>query len=317
MSRGASENRFCTVQARTWDDGDFTSLSAPIPNAQTLWLYLLCGPYTTRVPGVISGGRAAMAEALGWQQEDFDRCFAEIESRGMAIADWRHRIVYLPKSFQQSSNRPHVPTVCSTWRKVIADLPECPLLEKIDAELRQMLATIGNAFLATYEGVQVNGDTREPSNSPAKDPTKDPTNAHTRGRARGGTGTGTDQGSGLPGKTDRVGDGLIKQVAAALAENGITMPPVGSVGELANLFRDYATATGKEALPLPSLAIEAFKRIAATWQVPKPPLPHLLIKHWDEIQTVIGGHKPESVRASPSRGGALPVEHHPPGDVKI
>jgi len=150
MARGSADNRYCNVQVRTWDDPDFCELSAPAPCAQTLWLYLLSGPYTTRVPGVVFGGRAAMAEALGWPQEAFDRCFAEIEGKGMAVADWRARVIYLPKSFKQSANQPQSPSVCVYWRKVINDLPECELVSRIDRDLRKMLGELGESFLKSY-----------------------------------------------------------------------------------------------------------------------------------------------------------------------
>ena len=71
------------VDMRTWNDEKFRTLSDP---AKLLWLRLLTGPETTSIPGVIAIGRAALAEALGWETEALLEAFGEVFAKGMAKA---------------------------------------------------------------------------------------------------------------------------------------------------------------------------------------------------------------------------------------
>lgn len=150
MGRGPAERRYALVQVRTWSDEKVRSLSAPQPNAQTLFFRLLTGPETSRVPGVILAGRAALAEALGWDLSDFDRCWRELEETGLAVADWAARVIYLPGAFRQVCNLPTSPSTAACWRKELLNAPECDLTRRVDTDLRAMLATMGAAYLGSY-----------------------------------------------------------------------------------------------------------------------------------------------------------------------
>lgn len=278
MSRGAAEHRFCNVQVRTWEDSAFRGLSKPVANAQTLWLYLLCGTYTTRIPGVVYGGRAAMAEALCWPQEDFDRCFAEIESAGMALADWQSRLVYLPNAFSQQPNQPHSPSVCATWRKVMNDLPDCELLYRVDNDLRECLRNLGEPYLENY----LNGNKRysktlptPPTSTPSLDPSSTPNSypnstPSARAHARGGTGMG--KGSDRS-ETDRVEEQAPDRVRGAklMREwSAAGLPPNGNATEMAVLAaaidsaRAVAAETG-QSFPADMDICRALKAITAKW----------------------------------------------------
>lgn len=151
MSKRNSTYRYCHVQVRTWTDAKFRLLSKPPPNAQTLWLFLLCGDYTKRIPGVIDGGRAAMAETLDWDLVDFDRCFGELAQAKMAIADWKNQLVYLPNAFKQPEHRPTSTNVVVMWRREMTSLPECDLRLQIEHDLRLMLLDVGSDALASYD----------------------------------------------------------------------------------------------------------------------------------------------------------------------
>ncbi len=159
MGRGSAERRYVSVQCRFWVDEKIASVSKPQPNAQTLALRYLSGPETSLIPGVIPIGRAAMAEALEWEIEDFNRCHAELEKIGFAMADWKARLVYLSKAFQQECNRPASPSTAACWKREIANLPECDLARRIDADLRRLMASMGAAYLASYDsGKRLDGD---------------------------------------------------------------------------------------------------------------------------------------------------------------
>jgi hypothetical protein len=99
-------SRWRKVEIGTMRDGKFRSLSRPQPNAQTLWIYLLCGERTTTFPGLVIGRAAVMADDLGWSVEAFLEAFAEVSGKGMAKVDWEAGIVLLPKALIDSSGEP-------------------------------------------------------------------------------------------------------------------------------------------------------------------------------------------------------------------
>lgn len=324
MSRGSAENRFCNVQIRTWDDPDFCDLSSPPANAQTLWMYLLSGPYTTRVPGVLFGGRAAMAEALHWSQQDFDNCFAEIESKGMAVADWRARIVYLPKAFAQPTNWPHSPSVCVTWRKVINDLPECDLVRRIDHDLRMRLLELGEQFLNSYsDGKRTDtkhGSAASPAPSSAGvsapqktsqtveqiDQQSDP---HSHARQREGTGTDTDLGSSSGSSPSRA---LVNRTW--LAERWgrwgtrVALPRGDDIERALRLIEGYAAASAESDMAaLCERAVKAFLALLASWSFNAAATPMLFVEKWDDIQAVLGGMDPSERR---NRSGPRSPDSH-------
>jgi hypothetical protein len=132
-----------------WRDAKFTRLSPLRPSAQALWLYLLTGPHTTVLPGVFVAGRAAMAEALGWAQRDFDAASAEIQDTGMAVYDLKTHLWFLPKAI--AHNPPANPNVVRSWRTPLAVLPECQLRERIVRELRAELSRESGAWVEAFD----------------------------------------------------------------------------------------------------------------------------------------------------------------------
>ncbi|MCA1685875.1 MAG: hypothetical protein LC745_07780 [Planctomycetia bacterium] len=113
------------IDARLWGDAKFCALSPQKPSAQSLWLYLISGPHNTSLPGLFVAGEASLAEVLGWTLRDFRRCWAEIADAGMARADWKARVVWLPNGPRY--NAPANPNVVSSWRALLDAIPECPL----------------------------------------------------------------------------------------------------------------------------------------------------------------------------------------------
>jgi len=145
-------SRFRKVAAGTWGDERFRSLSEP---AQRLWFYLLTGPEVTSLPGLIVVGRAGLAEALGWSPSKLDRCFAELERATneegvpMAKADWRARLVWLPKGYRH--NVPHNTNVILGWKELWRAVPECALKHEALIVLREFVATLGESFVTAFE----------------------------------------------------------------------------------------------------------------------------------------------------------------------
>jgi hypothetical protein len=144
--------RYKKLYVKVYGDDKFVTLSAPAPNGQTLWLYLLTGPPTTTLPGLLHVGEAALAEQIGWPMRAFRRCFAELEEREMVVADWPNRVVWIPKVIDY--DRPNSPNVVKGWSQHWDRIPSAsPLKALAHARLRDFLTRYEsgrflNAFLA-------------------------------------------------------------------------------------------------------------------------------------------------------------------------
>lgn len=98
----AAEGIYRRVSVRLWSDEKVRRLSALKPSGQALWLYLLTGPHTGPIPGVFVAGRAALAEALEWEIEDFDACLAELTGQGLVSFDRPSRLWFIPNAVKHN-----------------------------------------------------------------------------------------------------------------------------------------------------------------------------------------------------------------------
>jgi hypothetical protein len=114
--------RYRKVDPRMWGDAKFRRLSQ---DAKFMWLYLLTGPETTSLPGLLVGGQAHFAEALGWSTEAFAKAFQEAFREGMVEADWEARLVWVKNAVKYNS--PESPNVVRGWRDHWDNVPECSL----------------------------------------------------------------------------------------------------------------------------------------------------------------------------------------------
>lgn len=182
------------IDVRMWGDERFVALSSPKPNAQTLWVFLLTGPQTTAAPGLFSAGEAALAEMLDWPLPAFRKCFREIEVREMAKADWRARVVWIPKAVLY--NPAENPNTVKAWRRAIAEIPECALRDEAAAVLRA-----ASGFPEVFElGMEEDerGRLRFGSGKDPKDPSGSPSGnpSGSQSGSASGSGSGTSSGSG-------------------------------------------------------------------------------------------------------------------------
>jgi len=113
---------FIKIDQRMSGDEKYRSLSKPQPNAQTLWIHLLTGPHKRSIPGIFRAGMGSLADDLEWESTDTKRAFAEIEELGMAIADHRARVIFIPNVVRYDP--PSRPNVVKGWAKQLATLPE-------------------------------------------------------------------------------------------------------------------------------------------------------------------------------------------------
>lgn len=132
------------VSMEMWGDQKFCSLSPLKPSAQALWIYLLTGEFRTAIPGLnLKVGMGGLADRLKWRSKDVQACWTEIVAKGMAEADFRHGVVWLPKGIEH--NEPESPNVIRGWGKVV--LPECYVVTKaLDSLSRHIAAGMSKAY---------------------------------------------------------------------------------------------------------------------------------------------------------------------------
>lgn len=141
--------RYRKIFIKVWSDEKVRRLSRPQPNGQSLWFYLLTGKQTTQIPGVFSIGEMGMAELLDWPLQGFRKAFQEILSEGMVKANWRDRLVWVPKAIIY--NKPESPNVVRSWETTWDDLPECELKAEIYETLKAFLEELGEGYLKAFE----------------------------------------------------------------------------------------------------------------------------------------------------------------------
>lgn len=140
--------RYGKVTRCMWGDAKFRRLSAPPPNGRSLWLFLLTCEEASIIPGVIRGGEAAIAEANGWELKGFREAFGEVFREGLAKADWKARLVWLPRALEH--NAPQSPNVVLAWGKAYSELPDSPLKAEIYQSVKAFLEAFGEGFREAF-----------------------------------------------------------------------------------------------------------------------------------------------------------------------
>jgi hypothetical protein len=133
--------RYRKIETKIWSDKKFKQLSTLQPCGQGLWLFLLTAPQTGPVPGLFHAGRASLAEELGWNKDDFDKAFSELENQGLVKADFNAKLVWLPNAIKY--NLPESPNVIKSWANELEQLPECDLLFEAIETIRTSIKNIG------------------------------------------------------------------------------------------------------------------------------------------------------------------------------
>jgi len=89
-------------------------------------------------------GELALSEALGWPLEGFREAFAEVFAKGMVLADWKKRLIFIPNSVKY--NPPESPNVIRSWRGFWELIPECSLKDDIQQQLKDFAEGLGKGF---------------------------------------------------------------------------------------------------------------------------------------------------------------------------
>lgn len=129
--------RWSAVTRSLWSDARFLELSAPEPNAQTLWIYLLTGPHQGPIPGLFPVGIGAIADALNWSPDEVRTALGEVEEAGMIATSQRPPLIFLPKAI--THNQPANPNIIKGWKSHWDEIPECPLRDRALFTLRRSI----------------------------------------------------------------------------------------------------------------------------------------------------------------------------------
>jgi hypothetical protein len=165
------QRRYRKVQCRMYGDSKFLQLSRPQPNGQSLWMYLITGPHTTSVPGLFQAGEAQLSEALWWPLRGFRAAWKEIEAQQMAKADWKARVVWLPKAIVH--NQPESPNVIRGWRHALDEIPACALKREAVGLLEAYLKGFGQPFHQAFTELFAEGS-RHPSANQEQEQEQEP-----------------------------------------------------------------------------------------------------------------------------------------------
>lgn len=142
---GTALGHYRRVDQRVWGDAKFDNLST---DAKLLWFFILTGPHHNGLPGLHVVGAAASAEALRWEPALFTEAWDEIETSGMAEANWRRRVVFVPNALKYQP--PENPNAVKAWAKLFDVVPECELRERWLQDLIQTLAPFRPAWLEPF-----------------------------------------------------------------------------------------------------------------------------------------------------------------------
>jgi hypothetical protein len=140
---------FRNVAVRMWVDEKVRNLSRPQPNGQSLWVACICGEQTDIIPGCFKIGEAGWAEQLEWPLEGFRKAFQEASEQGLVVADWKARLVWVPKGLKH--NFPASPNVILHWKAAWELLPECSLKVQAWESLRTDVKLKGEAWLRAFD----------------------------------------------------------------------------------------------------------------------------------------------------------------------
>lgn len=140
--------RYRKIEVILWGDTKFQALSKPVPNAQTLWIYLLTGPHTNAVPGLFVIGKAALAEAIDWDFEAFGKVFQELIDAKMIRFDPKTRLIWVPNAIKY--NLPESPNVVRSWKAQIREIPESSLLTEALTSIKNSIYGMGEGFQKAF-----------------------------------------------------------------------------------------------------------------------------------------------------------------------
>ena len=140
--------RYYEVSVRTWVSADFKSLTQ---EGQLLWLFFLCGPIKTPLPGFYSVGSGACLDHLRWPVDKFINAMQELKDRNMLVFDDKYNVVYLPK-WAKYNRPPSNPNVLKSWLSLLENVPDCELKKKYIDDLTAVVRELDASIQAILDG---------------------------------------------------------------------------------------------------------------------------------------------------------------------
>jgi hypothetical protein len=114
------------VQTSLYGKATFRRLS---DDGKYFYLYLVTGPVSTSLSGVVSAGPLTLAEKLCWPVERVKAALADLVRCELAEVDIDAPLIWLPVAHAEDG--PANPRVAAGWARLWAALPECLLRNSI------------------------------------------------------------------------------------------------------------------------------------------------------------------------------------------
>jgi hypothetical protein len=138
--------RYQKVIVTAWDGGTVRDSS---DMARVLFLYLLTGPQTSLLTGVVPVAIGTVAHKLRWTDEKVRDAFAELVADGAVVFDEDAGMAWLPNALEH--NPPANPNVVRSWEGKWDEVPKCPLKAAAYQVLRRWCEEKGAAWLASFD----------------------------------------------------------------------------------------------------------------------------------------------------------------------
>lgn len=141
--------RYRKFDLRTWNDAKFRELTRLPCSGQSVWMILILGPHTSNIPGLFEASEGEIADRFGWSLDAFRDAFREASSKGMAHADWKARLVWLPNA--PYYNSPESINVVKAWGSTFDELPECALKWQAYQSLKAFVYGMKKGFRDAFD----------------------------------------------------------------------------------------------------------------------------------------------------------------------
>ncbi len=140
--------RYRPICVAIWDDARFRVLP---DDAKMLFLHLLTCPGSTTIPGVVRVGLGGLLDGLNWDRLHRLKAALKALEPSMLQFDTEARLVWIPKALNpEKYYKPQSPNVVLSWRKVLDEIPECPLKADIYPALANYIKAFGKGFTKAF-----------------------------------------------------------------------------------------------------------------------------------------------------------------------
>lgn len=117
--------------------------------ARVLFLYLLTGPETTLLTGIVPASIGTIAHRLRWSEDKVRATMAELVADGSVVHDEDAGVTWLSNAIEH--NPPINPSIVRSWEGKWNEVPKCPLKVAAYQVLRSWCAEKGAPWLAAFD----------------------------------------------------------------------------------------------------------------------------------------------------------------------